>query len=64
MRIAIVDESASSASIFEERLATSGDCKLFTLTQREGLPTWIDETAIDIVLTYLGKTDCHICERY
>ena len=42
MRIAIVDESASRASIIEEGLAQLPDSELFVLTARHGLMAKIE----------------------
>ncbi len=46
MRIAIVDESASRASIIQEGLAEIPDSELFVLTERHGLGRDADPFAI------------------
>ena len=55
MRIAIVDESASRASIIEEGLARLPDAELFVLTDRHGLVAQLEGIAPDVVLIDLGN---------
>ena len=64
MRIAIVDESASRASIIEEGLALLPDSELFVLTDRHGLLARIEEIAPDIVLIDLGNPSRDVLEEY
>jgi len=64
MRIAIVDESASRASIIEEGLARLPDCELFVLTARSGLLARIEEIAPDVVLIDLGNPSRDVLEEY
>lgn len=64
MRIAIVDESASRASIIEEGLATLAGCEIFTLTSRTGLVARIAEIAPDIIFMDLGNPSRDVLEEY
>jgi response regulator NasT len=64
MRIAIVDESASRASIIEEGLAQLPDSELFVLTERRGLMAKIEEIAPDVVLIDLGNPSRDVLEEY
>jgi len=64
MRIAIVDESASRASIIEEGLAQLPDSELFVLTERLGLMAKIEEIAPDVVLIDLGNPSRDVLEEY
>ena len=64
MRIAIVDESATRASIIRDGLATLPDCKIYTVTERNGLVARIGEIAPDIVLMDLGNPSRDILEEY
>ena len=64
MRIAIVDESASRASIIEEGLAQLPDSELFVLTARHGLMAKIEEIAPDVVLIDLGNPSREVLEEY
>ncbi len=64
MKIAIVDESASRASIIEEGLARLPDCEIFVLTERRGLVARIGEIAPDIVLIDLGNPSRDVLEEY
>ena len=64
MRVAIVDESASRASIIEEGLVRLPDCELFVLTERHGLLARIEEIAPDIVLIDLGNPSRDVLEEY
>ncbi|MEM1196418.1 MAG: ANTAR domain-containing protein [Pseudomonadota bacterium] len=64
MRIAIVDERASRASIIEDGLSTLPDCELFVLTERDGLVARIAEIAPDIVFMDLGNPSRDVLEEY
>jgi len=64
VRIAIVDESASRASVIEEGLAQLLGCELFVLTERHGLLARIEEIAPDIVLIDLGNPSRDVLEEY
>jgi len=64
VRIAIVDESASRASVIEEGLAQLPGCELFVLTERHGLLARIEEIAPDIVLIDLGNPSRDVLEEY
>ena len=64
MRIAIVDESASRASVIEEGLAQLPDSELFVLTERRGLVARIEEIAPDVVLIDLGNPSRDVLEEY
>jgi len=64
MRIAIVDESTSRASVIEEGLAQLPDSELFVLTDRHGLPAKIEEIAPDVVLIDLGNPSRDVLEEY
>ena len=47
MRIAIVDESASRASVIREGLAQLDGCEIFVVTERHGLLARIEAIAPD-----------------
>lgn len=64
VRIAIVDESASRASIIEEGLAQLADSELFVLTEREGLVARLQAIEPDIVLIDLGNPSRDVLEEY
>src|SRR5690606_4125614 len=64
MRIAIVDESATRATIIEEGLAQIPDCEIFVLTERHGLLSRIEEIGPDIVLIDLGNPSRDVLEEY
>ena len=64
MRIAIVDESASRASIIEEGLARLPDAELFVLTDRHGLVAQLEGIAPDVVLIDLGNPSRDVLEEY
>jgi response regulator NasT len=64
MRIAIVDESASRASIIEEGLARLPDAELFVLTDRHGLVAQLAAIAPDVVLIDLGNPSRDVLEEY
>lgn len=64
MRIAIVDESASRASIIEEGLAQLPDSEIFVLTDRRGLMARMAQIAPDVVLIDLGNPSRDVLEEY
>ncbi|MET1755121.1 ANTAR domain-containing protein [Novosphingobium sp. RD2P27] len=64
MRIAIVDESATRASIIQEGLATLPECDIFVVTERRGLVARIQEIAPEIVLMDLGNPSRDVLEEY
>lgn len=64
MRIAIVDESATRASVLCDGLTAFADCELFVLTERHGLVARIGEIAPDIVLMDLGNPSRDVLEEY
>ena len=64
MRIAIVDESTTRASIIEEGLTQLPDSELFVLTERNGLLARIEEIAPDVVLIDLGNPSRDVLEEY
>lgn len=64
MRIAIVDESASRASIIEEGLAQLPGSEIFVLTDRRGLMARMAEISPDVVLMDLGNPSRDVLEEY
>lgn len=64
MRIAIIDESASRASIIEEGLAQLEGSEIFLLTDRHGLLRRIEEIEPDVVLIDLGNPSRDVLEEY
>jgi len=64
MRIAVIDESASRASVIREGLAQLNDCEIFVLTERRGLVARIQEIAPDVVLIDLGNPSRDMLEEY
>lgn len=64
MRIAIIDESASRASIIQEGLAQLEDSAIFVITQRRGLLKAIEEISPDVVLIDLGNPSRDVLEEY
>jgi response regulator NasT len=64
MRIAIVDESASRASIIEEGLAKLPDSEIFVLSDRRGLMVRLAEIGPDVVLIDLGNPSRDVLEEY
>ena len=64
MRIAVVDESSSRASIIEEGLSQLDGSEIFVLTDRNGLMTRIGEIEPDIVLMDLGNPSRDVLEEY
>lgn len=64
MRIAIIDESASRASIIEEGLGELPGAEIFTITGRQGLMARMAEIAPDVVLIDLGNPSRDVLEEY
>jgi response regulator NasT len=64
MRIAVIDESASRASIIEEGLSQMPESEIFVLTQRHGLLAQLDAIGPDIVLIDLGNPSRDVLEEY
>ena len=64
MRIAVIDESATRASVIREGLAQLDDCEIFVLTERQGLVVRIQEIAPDVVLIDLGNPSRDMLEEY
>ena len=64
MRIAVVDESASRASIIEDGLSRLPECEIFVLTERKGLLSQLDAIGPDIVLIDLGNPSRDVLEEY
>ena len=50
MRIAVIDESASRASVIREGLSQLDGSEVFVVTERQGLVAQIAEIAPDVVL--------------
>ena len=64
MRIAVIDESASRASVIEEGLAQLGESEIFVLTDRLGLLAQIERIEPDVVLIDLGNPSRDVLEEY
>ena len=64
MRIAIIDESASRASIIEEGLSQLHDCEISVITSRHGLLARIAQIDPEIVLMDLGNPSRDVLEEY
>lgn len=64
MRIAIVDESATRASIIEEGLISLPDSEVFVLNDRQQLLARMAEIDPDIVLMDLGNPSRDVLEEY
>jgi response regulator NasT len=64
MRIAVIDESASRASVIHEGLAQLDGCEVFVITERHGLLAKIREFAPDVVLIDLGNPSRDVLEEY
>jgi len=64
MRIAVIDESASRASVIREGLAQFDDSEIFVLTERQGLLAQLAEIAPDVVLIDLGNPSRDVLEEY
>ena len=64
MRIAVIDESASRASVIREGLAQLDGSEVFVITERQGLVAQIAEIAPDVVLIDLGNPSRDVLEDY
>ena len=64
MRIAVIDESASRASVIQEGLAQLPDSEIFVVTERQGLVARIQAIAPDVVLIDLGNPSRDMLEEY
>ncbi len=64
MRIAVIDESASRASVIREGLAQLGDSEIFVLTERHGVLAELGRIAPDVVLIDLGNPSRDVLEEY
>jgi response regulator NasT len=64
MRIAVIDESASRASVIRKGLAQLDDCEVFVFTERQGLVARIEDIAPDVVLIDLGNPSRDMLEEY
>jgi len=64
MRIAVIDESASRASIIREGLAQLDGIEIFVLTERQALLAQLAELAPDVVLIDLGNPSRDMLEEY
>jgi response regulator NasT len=64
MRIAVIDESASRASVIREGLAQLDDSEIFVVTERQGLVARIQEIGPDVVLIDLGNPSRDMLEEY
>lgn len=64
MRIAVIDESASRASVIREGLAQLGDSEIFVLTERQGVLAELARIAPDVVLIDLGNPSRDVLEEY
>ena len=64
MRIAVIDESASRASVIREGLSQLDGSEVFVVTERHGLVAQIAEIAPDVVLIDLGNPSRDVLEDY
>jgi len=64
MRIAVIDESASRASVIREGLAQLDGCEIFVVTERQGLVASIRDFAPDVVLIDLGNPSRDVLEEF
>lgn len=64
MRIAVIDESASRASVIREGLSQLDGSEVFVVTERQGLIAQIAEIAPDVVLIDLGNPSRDVLEDY
>jgi len=64
VRIAIIDESASRASIMQEGLAEAGLTDTVVLTEREGLLAKLQAVAPEVVLIDLANPSRDVLEDY
>ena len=64
MRIAVIDESASRASVIREGLGQLDGSEVFIVTERTGLVARVAEIAPDVVLIDLGNPSRDVLEDY
>jgi response regulator NasT len=64
MKIAVIDESASRASVIREGLAQLEGSEVFVITERQGLVARIEQIAPDVVLIDLGNPSRDMLEEY
>ena len=64
MRIAIIDESTTRASIIEEGLKQLPDSEIFVLSERRDLVARLEAFAPDVVLIDLGNPSRDVLEEY
>lgn len=64
MRIAVIDESASRASVIREGLSQLDGSEVFVITERQGLVAQIAEIGPDVVLIDLGNPSRDVLEDY
>jgi len=64
MRIAVIDESASRASVIREGLAQLEGSEVYVITERQGLVARVAEIAPDVVLMDLGNPSRDVLEDY
>jgi response regulator NasT len=64
MRIAVIDERASRASIIEEGLRLIEGSEIFVLTERNGLLARLEQIGPDVVLIDLGNPSRDVLEEY
>ena len=64
MRIAVIDESATRASVIREGLSQLDGSEVFVITERQGLVAQIAEIAPDVVLIDLGNPSRDVLEDY
>jgi len=64
MKIAVIDESASRASVIREGLAQLEGSEVFVITERQGLVARIEQNAPDVVLIDIGNPSRDMLEEY
>ena len=64
MRIAVIDESASRASVIREGLSQLDGSEVFVITERQSLVAQIAEIGPDVVLIDLGNPSRDVLEDY
>jgi response regulator NasT len=64
MRIAVIDESATRASVIREGLSQLDGSEVFVITERQGLVAQIAEIGPDVVLIDLGNPSRDVLEDY
>lgn len=64
MRIAVIDESASRASVIREGLSQLEGSEVFVITERKGLVAQVAQIAPDVVLMDLGNPSRDVLEDY